>query len=97
MGWVKTGVFATTAEKEMALKLAEAAAYAPVMHVRGTAPEPVTLSDLASGKLRTAVHSMALSHNLPEIRGYYGMLQSGEFVMDEMSEGKEPDAWPGVE
>ena len=77
-----TGVFATKEEQDRAFDLAANARTTPVMALsiaQGLAGE-----DFASRAWRNAnafVHKCALDHHgLPEIQGFYGMTEEGEFV-----------------
>ena len=39
--------------------------------------------DQATNDLPKICHQLALDHGLPEIRGYYGITEEGEFVYEE--------------
>lgn len=73
----KTGVKATPEEKEELLKLLHEAQTTPVMLVGS-----VDLAGNAWERVQTRCHEIAKSHGLPEIQGYYGMDQDGEFVTE---------------
>lgn len=75
-----TGVFATPDE----VKLMKDEYSLPVMMFGGRAPEP-----------EKTVHRMALSHGLPEIRGFYGCdLRDGEFIREKDASEGDADRWP---
>lgn len=63
-----TGVFATKKEIDILFE----AASAPYMLIGGQPPPDA----------RKMCHAYALAHGLPEIRGYYGIKRTGEFVSD---------------
>lgn len=74
-GVVGTGVYATEEEQKKLQELEQEARRTPVMLV-GT----VSLAHAARDRVLRAVHKAALEHGLPEITGYYGLAQDGEFV-----------------
>lgn len=72
----QTGVFATPEELERLRELATRARSTPVILLFGK-------FDVAGDARRHAYeecHKAALAHGLPEIPGYYGIDESGEFV-----------------
>ena len=77
----KTGVFATKEELEFLMRKAQTAATMPVMALSvadGLAGRD--FSSLAHRSALEACHAIALQHGLPEIVGFYGVTQEGEFV-----------------
>ena len=80
----KTGLYATPEEFAEAKRLAEEAANTPVI-------APTGGQDLASQaweRTKQHVHKAALAHGLPEIPGYYGMTNKGQFVTAEIPRGR---------
>ena len=72
----KTGVFAIKEEIEELAKLAEEARNTPAILLFGK-------HDMAGDAWRKAqkrCHELALMHGLPEITGFYGIDNDGEFV-----------------
>lgn len=77
----KTGVFATQEEKEYLLSLVKTARTTPVIAFSSEhALEEGGLSGQAWKRVNESCHKCALAHSLPEIEGYYGLTQEGEFV-----------------
>lgn len=77
----RTGVFATEQEKERCMKLLKEAQETPVIAFSSKhALEEGGLSGQAWQRVKEECHSIALKHGLPEIKGFYGMTQEGEFV-----------------
>ncbi len=76
-----TGVYATKEEKD---KCAEAAARASRTPVIALSSEHALKHGGFSGQAwksaKELCHEAALAHGLPEIPGYYGMTQDGEFT-----------------
>lgn len=75
----KTGITATTEEIETLRSIAR----------RGWMPGDVIIipnmesgirRDAATRDAQWACHNLALKHGLPEFEGFYGILESGEFV-----------------
>jgi hypothetical protein len=66
----KTGVFAT---KKEAKEIREAFNF-PVIYLSGGTP--------LGGNPREILHRIALSHGLPEIKGYYGLNENNEFIKE---------------
>lgn len=76
-----TGVFATKEEVEQVRKAATRASQTPVIAFSSKhALEEGGLSGQAWKSAKEACHAFALKHGLPEITGYYGMTNDGEFV-----------------
>jgi len=76
-----TGVYATEDDVRELKVLADKAYDTPVMAM--TVADGLAGRDFASlarERLFKACHQLALKHGLPEIRGYYGLHASGEFV-----------------
>jgi len=79
----KTGVFATKEEIKELTKLATQARSTPVIafSVKGA------MSGGMAGNMwkiaQERCHEIALKHGLPEIKGFYGLDQNGEFVATE--------------
>lgn len=74
-----TGIFATNEEVEDLRKLARAGwKVGDVMIV--TSIMQGIVKDQKTIDARKACHKVALSHGLPEIQGYYGITEEGEFV-----------------
>jgi hypothetical protein len=69
-----TGVFATSEEKEYLMGLVRKAQKTPVILLFGKHD--------AWKRVKEECHKAALAHGLPEIVGYYGMDEDGEFVSD---------------
>ena len=69
-----TGVFCTAEERVGLQAMAESAA-GPVLFVTGGTRIGSSWSDA-----HKAVYTCALEHGLPEITGYYGLTEEGEFV-----------------
>ena len=72
---IKTGVFATDEEKAELLRLSQRARGTPVMLIGG-----MDISADAWRQAQQTCHKYALAHGLPEIPGYYGITNDGEFV-----------------
>ncbi len=78
-----TGVFATEDEKNRCFAAAKKASETPVIAFSSQhALEEGGLSGQAWRAVKELCHKYALSHNLPEIKGYYGMTGAGEFVSE---------------
>jgi hypothetical protein len=75
-GLIGTGVFATDEEQAIAKDLAAKAARTPVILLFGQHD----LSGEARERMYETVHGFALAHGLPEIPGFYGMDEKGEFI-----------------
>ena len=75
-----TGVFATKEEMKRAFDLSNNAANTPVIAFSGDHAMRGGLSGEAWQSAKEYCHAMALKHGLPEIPGFYGMKQDGEFV-----------------
>ena len=73
-----TGVFATAEERVDCLKAAQEASNTPMITTGVGKTDFATLAWRRTWKL---CHSYALAHGLPEIEGYYGMTEGGEFVL----------------
>jgi len=81
---VNTGVFATKKERSKLFKLLKEAQNTPVIAVSSAqALAGKDFSAVAWDRVREECHRLALSHGLPEIPGYYGMIGTGEFVVAE--------------
>ncbi len=72
-----TGVFATNEERDHLQELLKEAQSTPLILLFGKHD----LSGDAWGRVKTECHAAALAHGLPEIPGYYGMDEAGEFVV----------------
>jgi hypothetical protein len=72
-----TGIFATEEEKNECQSLAKAARQTPMIKLSSSQP---FFSETAWKRVHKAVYKAALAHGLPEIEGYYGMDEAGEFV-----------------
>ena len=76
-----TGVFATKEELALVKEKAERACTTPVMALSladGLAGRD--FASLAHMNAMQTCHALALKHGLPEIEGFYGMDNDGEFV-----------------
>ena len=71
----KTGVFATKKEIEHLQKFVKESSETPIILVGG-----LDVAEEARKRLKEECHKIALKHELPEIKGYYGILEDGEFV-----------------
>ena len=77
----KTGIFATIEEKKMLQKELIMAQTTPVIAFSSQhALERGGLAGEAQHSLKEHCHKLALKHGLPEIQGFYGMDEDGEFV-----------------
>jgi len=76
---IKTGVFATKEELEDLRRLA-ARGWRPGETMIVTSVMEGITRDQATVDAQKVCHKLALAHGLPEIPGYYGILQTGEFV-----------------
>ena len=74
-----TGVFATKEEIEDLRKLANAG-WMPGDVMIVTKVMHGIVKDQKTVDARKTCHRIALSHGLPEIKGYYGIREDGEFV-----------------
>ena len=72
-----TGVFATSEECAEAFERIKIAQTTPVIVLRSGSQD---LASRAWDYAQKYCHSLALEHGLPEITGFYGMTQEGEFV-----------------
>lgn len=75
-----TGVFASPPEIDEARRLAELARTTPVIALSGAHALRGGFSGEAWRAVQQYVHRIALAHGLPEIPGYYGLAETGEFV-----------------
>jgi len=76
---IKTGVFVTKEELQD-LKNLVARGWRPGdMMIVSSVMEGIT-RDKATVDAKIVCHKLALAHGLPEIPGYYGITQDGEFV-----------------
>ena len=76
-----TGIFATAEELAGIKELLRKAQTTPVIAL--SSRDALAGNDFSSRAWRRVeekVHEVALSHSLPEIRGFYGMTVEGEFV-----------------
>lgn len=71
-----TGIYATEEEQAELLKLAEEARKTPVILLFGKHD----LAGDARKRMFERTYEIALSHGLPEIEGYYGLAEDGEFI-----------------
>ena len=85
--YVGTGVCATDEEREDVLSRARAASRIPVIAF-SSGPD---LASQAWGAVYRRVHELALAHGLPEIEGYYGMDEDGQFVEAALAGGERVD------
>ncbi len=77
----RLGLFATKKEKEKILKLHKQAQGTPVVALSGEHAKRGGFSGEIWDRLKKTVHKIALSHDLPEIEGYYGFDgENGEFL-----------------
>lgn len=77
----RSGIFATEEEKTYLQGLLITAKTTPVIALSSRhALERGGFSGEAWNHLRKECHRVALEHGLPEIEGYYGMDETGEFV-----------------
>ena len=78
-----TGVFATDAEQAELIELLHKAETTPVMALSSAqALSGNDFSVVAQKRAREKCHALALAHGLPEVPGYYGMGNDGEFLGD---------------
>ena len=76
-----TGVFASKEETEELRKLATKAQNTPVMALSSEhALKHGGFAGQAWKSMQERCHKLALEHGLPEIQGFYGITQDGEFV-----------------
>ena len=76
-----TGVFATKEETAKLFEMAKNAANTPCIAL--SVADGISTGGFAGRAWRTAqeaCHGLALEHGLPEITGFYGITQDGEFV-----------------
>lgn len=73
----RTGVMATEAERGELIKMVNEASRTPVITLRMGDPD---LASRAWERVKVRCHKIALAHGLPEIPGYYGLGEDGEFV-----------------
>ena len=77
----KTGIFATTEEKEILAKEVKQAMATPVIAFSSEhALEKGGLAGEAWQAVREHCHKIAIGHGLPETEGFYGLDVEGEFV-----------------
>ena len=77
----RLNIFATEEEKERINKLHKQAQNTPVMALSGAHAMRGGFSGEIWDRLKKTVHKIALSHELPEIEGYYGFDgKNGEFL-----------------
>jgi len=76
----KTGVFATKEETEELQKLAKEAAATPVMGLSSAHMMRGGFAGDARKILMDKCYAIAKKHGLPDIEGYYGLDEKGEFV-----------------
>lgn len=77
----KTGVFATPEELEDLKRLA-VRGWRPGDRMMVTSVMEGITRDQATVDAEKVCHQLALAHGLPEIPGYYGILETGEFVKE---------------
>ncbi len=94
----KTSKFATEEEIEELKDLARKAQNTPVIAFSSSHALQGGLSADMDRRLMSRVHEIALTHDLPEIPGHYGIdLKTGEFVSQyeaHKKEGEEDDRIP---
>ena len=76
-----TGVFANEEEIKKAFQLAKDAANTPMIAL--SSADALSGNDFATRAWKSAqeyCHALAIKKGLPEIPGFYGMKQDGEFV-----------------
>ena len=71
----KTGVFASAEETAEIQEIARQASTTPVISFGGP-----SFAETAWRRAQERCHALALEHGLPEIQGFYGATQEGEFV-----------------
>ncbi len=76
-----TGVYATNEELEKVKLLVEEAERTPVILIGYS-----DLSGNAWQRVKEKCHEYALAHGLPEIIGYYGLSEKGEFICNSEDE-----------
>lgn len=77
----RLNVFATKEEKEEILKLHKQAQSTPVIALSSAHAMRGGFSGEIWDRLKKKIHKIALSHELPEIEGYYGFDgKNGEFL-----------------
>ncbi len=74
-----TGVFATAEELEALQRIASGGWKPGDMMIVFSVGEGLR-KDQATIDAKIACHTVALKHDLPEIEGYYGVGEDGEFV-----------------
>lgn len=79
MGMIKTGVFVTEEELKDLTSLANQGWRAGDVMIVTSIMQGI-MKDQKTVDARVACHRLALSHGLPEIEGYYGIKEDGEFV-----------------
>ncbi len=72
----KTGIYVTESERIECQALAKTASNTPVIAFGGGP----SWAERAWKECHQKVYQLALEHGLPEIKGYYGLTQDGEFV-----------------
>ena len=77
---VKTGVFATEEETAELMELARIASSTPVIAFGSEHAMRGGASGDAWHRVSHRCHTIALSHGLPEIQGFYGCGEDGEFL-----------------
>lgn len=75
----ETGIFATTEEIEDLRKLANAGWQCGEVMIVTSVMQGIIKDQKTIDACRTC-HKVAMSHGLPEIEGYYGITETGEFV-----------------
>lgn len=77
------GIKATPEEIEECMKLAKEASETPMIALASDdALHGRDWSTMAWERAKKKCHELALKHGLPEIEGYYGMTNDGEFVSE---------------
>ena len=80
----QTGVYATAEERDRVADAVRRAHRTPVIALSSRhALEQGGLSGQAWEHARQLCHDLALQHGLPEIQGWYGMAEDGEFIVAE--------------
>jgi len=72
----RTGIYGTDEEQEHLFGLLKKAQATPVVLLFGKHD----LAGDAWDRVKKECHATALKHGLPEIKGFYGMKEDGEFV-----------------
>lgn len=74
-----TGVFATTEEQEELRGLLLKARTTPMIKLSSASRD---FASIAWERVQKRCHEFALGHGLPEVRGYYGVNEEGEFIKE---------------